>query len=457
MNERVVFAIVSTGVVLATLDQFIVNVALESIAHGLHSQLATVSWVLNAYSIVFAALLVPAGRFADRSGRRFGFLLGVVVFTVSSAACAAAANVAELVTARSAQAVGAALLVPSSLGLLLAAFPPERRAGAVRAWSAVTGASAALGPVFGGLLVAASWRWIFLVNLPVGIVAFVAGRRRLPRVAAEGGPLPDLAGAAALAVAIGLLALALVEAHAWGWGSGRILGALAAAGTAAVVFLRRSASHRSPVVELSLLRLRTFAVATAATTVYSAAFASMLLSITLWAQVGWGWSALRTGLAFAPGPLMVPLFAQLGGRLVRIVGAGATAAAGCVVFAAGVMWWVGLVGSTAHYAADLLPGAVLSGIGVGLTLPTLIGTGSAALPPERFATGSGVLSMARQTGFTLGVAVFVAVVGSRNGVAAFRDAWLATAALALVAVPIAARLAPRTVPPLVESRLEEAA
>ena len=439
MKPRAVFAIVSTGVVLATLDQFVVNVAFESIGRSLHGGLSTLSWVLNAYSIIFAALLVPAGRFADRRGRRFGFLLGVAVFTVSSAACAAAGSLGELIAARSVQAAGAALLVPSSLGLLLAAYPPERRAAAVRSWGAVTGASAALGPVIGGLLVAASWRWIFLVNLPIGVGALVAGRRFLPVVERERGPLPDLRGAAFLAAGIGAVSLALVKAHEWGWSSGWTLASLAAAAASVVLFLRRSARHPSPVVEPALLRVRGFSLAAAATTIYSAAFAAMLLSITLWAETGWGWSALRFGLLFALGPLMVPLVATRSGPLIARIGAGRTAALGCVVFALGLSLWLALVGEAPRWR-DMLPGQLLTGIGVGLTLPTLIAAGSASLPPARFATGSGVLSMARQIGFTLGVALFVAVVGSRASLAAFRDAWIAAAAVAASAAVVAAAL-----------------
>jgi EmrB/QacA subfamily drug resistance transporter len=458
VNQRAVFAIVSGGVALATLDQFVVNVAFDAIGRSLHGSLSTLSWVLNAYSIVFAALLVPAGRFADRRGRRFGFLLGVAVFTVSSAACAVAGTLPELIAARVVQAVGAALLVPSSLGLLLAAYPPERRAAAVRSWGAVTGASAALGPVVGGLLVTASWRWIFLVNVPLGLAALVAGRRLLPVVERERGPWPDLYGAAVLAGGIGSVSLALVKAHEWGWASVQTIAAFVVAAACVGVFLRRSARHPSPVVEPALLRVRAFSLASAATGVYSAAFAAMLLSITLWAETGWGWSALRFGLLFAFGPLMVPLVAPRTGGLVARIGPGRTAALGCVVFATGCVLWVVLVGTTPHWR-EMLPGELLTGIGVGLTLPTMMGAGAASLPAERFATGSGVLSMARQIGFTLGVAIFVAVVGSRRDLAAFRESWIAAAAAAAVAAVVALTIAPRrrAVPVDVLEPIEEAA
>jgi MFS family permease len=203
----------------------------------------------------------------------------------------------------------------------------------------------------------------------------------------------------------------------------------------------RSRNHDSPVVELSLLRVRVFAAATAATLVYSIGFAAMLLSSIVWSQEAWGWSPLHTGIAFAPGPLMVPVFAIVGGRLIARIGAGATAALGCVAFAAGVLSWVERIELTPHWATAMLPGSILVGIGVGLTLPTLVGVASTSLPADRFATGSGVITTARQIGFTFGVAMVVAVVGAPAGgeaqLHAFRHGWFAAAAAALLAVPLA--------------------
>ncbi|MBV9367188.1 MAG: MFS transporter, partial [Solirubrobacterales bacterium] len=182
-NPYLVLVIVCAGVVLASLDLFIVNVALPSMARSFGSSgLGDLSWVLNAYAIVYAALLVLFGRLADRYRREQGFLIGVAVFVAASAACAAASSLPMLIAFRVLQAAGAALLTPTSLGLILATFPPERRSSAVRAWTAVGGLAAALGPAVGGVLVAASWRWVFLVNVPIGLAALVAGRRLLPEV-----------------------------------------------------------------------------------------------------------------------------------------------------------------------------------------------------------------------------------------------------------------------------------
>ncbi len=237
-----VFAVVTAGVCVVNLDLFIVNVAIPSIGRSFGgANLANLSWVLNAYAIVFAALLVPAGRAADLIGRRAAFLAGMIVFGLASAACAAAPDVWVLVAARVVQAAGGALLMPASLGLLLAAAAPEKRAGTIRAWTSVGGAAAALGPVIGGALVAASWHWVFLVNVPIVAVAVAAGLRVLrpdPPAAARAGlaaeraeALPDTLGAAVFTVAIGALALALVKSGGWGWTSPATLGLIGGGGS----------------------------------------------------------------------------------------------------------------------------------------------------------------------------------------------------------------------------------
>jgi MFS family permease len=252
-----VFAVVTAGIVVVNLDLFIVNVALPSIGRSFHgADLASLSWVLNAYAIVFAALLVPAGRAADLIGRRAAFLTGMIIFGLASAACAAAPDVWVLVGARIVQAAGGALLIPASLSLLLAAAPPERRTGAIRAWTSVGGAAAALGPVLGGALVAASWHWVFLVNVPVVAIALIFGVRiltpdraavsvtgRRPGWHAEDEIRPDVLGAAVFTVAIGALALALVKADDWGWASPQVLGGFAAAAVLMALFVYRSARH----------------------------------------------------------------------------------------------------------------------------------------------------------------------------------------------------------------------
>jgi EmrB/QacA subfamily drug resistance transporter len=433
-KTRTVFAVVVAAVFMSNLDLFIVNVALASIGKGFGgSSLAALSWVLDAYAITFAALLVVAGRLGDRAGQRGLFLLGLAVFTAASAGCAAAPDLGVLVAARVAQAAGAAALIPTSLALLLATTPPEQRGGRVRAWAAVGGVSAALGPVIGGVLVQADWRWVFLVNLPVGAAAFLAGAAVLPRPPANTHqPLPDLVGAVALTAAVGGLTGGLVEGPTWGWTSDATIALLAGAAIAMGWFLRRCARHDRPLVELALLRIPTFRAASAALFLFSIGFSMMLLSNVLWCQDVWHYSAVRTGLAIAPGPAMVPLLAIAAGPLVRRFGVGPVAAAGNLVFAAGLLWRVAAVATTPHYAGDLLPGMLLTGIGVGLTLPTLISASATAVPPDRFATGSAIVNMGRQVALALGVALFVTVLGTPVDIrAAYRHAWLLAAILSL--------------------------
>lgn len=444
-NSKLVLVIVCTGVVLVTLDLFIVNLAFPAIERSFGgTSLSTLSWVLNAYAIVFAALLIPAGRLADRTSRKTGFLAGVAIFTFASVLCAAANGVELLVAARILQAVGAALLMPSSLGLLLAAYPAERRAGAVRIWAASSGVAAALGPVLGGLLVSVDWRWIFLVNLPVGIVALIVGRRVLPAVPRVPEPRPDLLGALVLMAGAAALTLGLVKASDWGWSGGRTIESLAAAAVLLGFFVRRSARHVSPILELDLFRVPVFAVSTLAMFLFSAAFAGNLLSVLVWAQTEWGWSALKTGLAFLPGPLMVPLFAIGAGKVAHRVRPGVLATLGCLAFAAGTLLYAARITLEPDYLTAMLPAALLVGTGVGLTLPTLTAAAAGSLPAHRFATGSAVITMARQVGYTLGVAVLIAVLGTsarpEQRLVAFHHGWETIAGVSLLAALAASLL-----------------
>jgi len=440
----VVFAIVTAGIAVVNLDLFIVNVAIPSIARGFgNADLSSLSWVLNAYAIVFAALLVPAGRAADLIGRRAAFLTGMIVFGLASAACAGAPNVWVLVIARVIQAAGGALLMPASLGLLLAAARPEKRTGTIRAWTSVGGAAAALGPVVGGALVEASWHWVFLINVPLIAGAVAAGIRFLPappRVSQAAGvaaeekeALPDAIGAVIFTVAVGALALGLVKADAWGWTSPALIGTLAGAIVLLAVFARRSARHPAPVIEPALLRNPVFATATAANVVFGIAFGAMLLLVTLWCQDVWGWSGLRTGLGVAPGPLMVPFLSIAAGPIARKIGPGPVAAAGCTIYAAGCVFWRLNLSLTPDYPAHMLPGMLLTGIGVGLTLPTLVSAAVSAVPPSRFATGSGIVTMARQVGIVLGVAILVTVLGQPARADALNVFQHATVVLAVAA------------------------
>ena len=425
-SPRQVLVIVCAGVVLASLDLFIVNVALPQIARDLRvPNLGEVSWVLNGYAIVYASLLVFFGRLADRYRRDRGFLLGVGIFTAASAACAASTSIGMLIGFRLVQAAGAALLTPTSLGLVLASYEPERRHGAVRAWTATGGLAAALGPVVGGVLVAASWRWVFLVNVPIGLAALGVGWRRLPHVPGHPVEKPSPMGAVLATTGIAALTLGLVQGSAWGWGSAAIVGTLAGAALLLGLFVFHCFASEKPLVHPSLFKSRGFTGASLVAIFFSASFGAMLLSIVLWEQGVWGWSALQAGLAIAPGPLMVPLIAfVVAGGLISRYGPALVIGLGSIAFAAGIAWWALAVAVQPDYITGILGGMVLTGTGVGLTLPTMMATASCSLPSQSFATGSAVINMIRQTGLVLGVAILVAVLGTvtRGGAASGRRA-----------------------------------
>ncbi len=436
-----VLAIVCVGMVLANLDLFIVNVGLPNIARDLGStNLEGLSWVLNGYAITYAALLVFFGRLAERHRRDRSFLLGVATFTLASAACAAADSVTTLVVFRVIQAAGAALMTPTSLGLLLASFPAEKRSSAVRTWTAIGGLSAAIGPVIGGVLLAASWRWIFLVNLPIGVIALLIGWWRLPAVPGHDVARPNPFAALLITAGIAALTLAIVEGNDWGWASARILAAFAVTVASLGLFVLHCLRSKNPFVDPAIFKSRQYVGATLVMGPYSAAFGAMLLSIVLWEQSVWGWSALQTGLAIFIGPLLVPVISLLFvTRLIKRFGTAAVIAAGIVLFAAGVIAWATLLGPK----PDLLMAIVTMipvGIGVGLAFPTTMGAGTAALPSSMFATGSGTINMIRQSMLAIGVAIFVAVLGSPTTDAAriagfHRGWWVMAAIIAIGLVP----------------------
>ncbi|HEY7293700.1 MAG TPA: MFS transporter, partial [Dehalococcoidia bacterium] len=288
-----VLAVVSVAVSMASLDMFIVNVAFPGIEVDFRgSGVATLSWVLNAYVIVFAALLVPAGRLADRFGRRRWLLAGAVLFIAGSALCGLSPSVGALVAARVVQAAGAAILMPASLALLLPEFAPGERTAAIGVWATVGGVAAAAAPPLGGLLVEAGWRWVFWVNVPIGAAAVVYAARLLRESRESHAPLPDLSGTAVLAASIALLARGLVKAPGWHWADARTVACLAGAAGGLALFWFRCARHISPVVELSLLRVRSFAMANTAAMLFTASLAVMLLGNVLLMTGVWRESVL---------------------------------------------------------------------------------------------------------------------------------------------------------------------
>ncbi|WP_328306656.1 MFS transporter [Actinomycetospora sp. NBC_00405] len=451
-SPRTVLLITSAAAFLSSLDLFIVNIAFPDIrADFPGSDLGDISWVLNGYTVVFAAFLALAGRLADRVGHRRVFLVGLAVFTAASIACAVAPSVGLLVAARAVQALGAALVTPTSLSLLLAAYPAERRGYAVGAWASIGAVAAALGPPLGGLLVEASWHWVFLVNVPVGLVALVWGFRVLPDNVVEGAGRPDVLGAVGLVVGVGALAYALVRAPDLGWASVPVIVGLAVAVVGLAGVVARSRRHPVPAIDLTVVRTPVVGLAALTMVAFTTGFAGMLVVNVLYLTGTWGWSAAVAGLALAVGPAVVVGVARLSGRLTARFGIGPVAAVGGLFFAAGPAWWALHLGvepayALSKYLAGMLPGQIATGIGVGLMLPTLSSVVGSALPAHRWGSGSSLINTARQVGSVLGVALLVSVIGTHTTgrpeeLGLVRDGWVLLTAAGVVAAVLALALA----------------
>jgi EmrB/QacA subfamily drug resistance transporter len=431
-----VLAVVSAAQFLAILDLWVVNIALPTLQHDFApASLADVSWVLDAYAIVLAALLLPAGRAADGLGRRRCFLVGLVVFGVASLGCAVAPGLAALIGCRALQAVGAAMLMPASLGLALSVFPPRQRGTAVGVWAGVGAVAAGSGPVLGGLLVASSWRWIFVINVPIILGALAAGGAVLPRSAGHRGgeryerdsqrPGWRIDGVGTILVlgAVGLVCTALTEAPTWPpartW---LVLAAGLVVAAAFVVHLRR---HPDPLITPRLFASRRFSAGAAGLVAYYTGFAAMLLGTTLLLTEAWHFSVLRTAVGIAPGPVTAGVISPFSGRLSARFGVRSTVVTGAVLFAAAGAWPLVSGGGAPDYTTVVLPSMLLWGAANALIQPSLFAVADAA-PPAELASGSAVLAMARQLGSALGVATLVVTVGARPAAVpgGFDRAWI---------------------------------
>jgi EmrB/QacA subfamily drug resistance transporter len=450
-SSRLVLVIVSLAAFMAFLDTTIVNIAFPALQRAFRGEpTSAVSWVLNAYNVVFAALLICAGQLGDRYSRRKLFLGGLALFTLASGCCAIAPSLDALVACRVIQGAGAAIVIPTGIALLLAAFPPEQQIRAIALLAAVSGVAFAAGPLTGGVLIhTVGWRGIFLVNVPIGLLALVAGREfvKPAREPARAAQLPDLAGALLMALGLGLLALAIVQGNAWGWGSIRIIASFLAAACSIGTALWRASTHVAPAIELDLFKARRFTIASVAVFAFAIGLAAKLLCDVLFMTSVWRYSELRTGLAVSVSPLITAIAATAAARLAIRIGSGRAAALGGGLYALGCLWYAASMGAHARYLTAYLPGTALTGIGIALILPTLTSTAMLAVPTSRLAAGAGVNSMIRQLGAVLGVAVFVAIVGSpthAGALAAFHHGWT-LAAIASGAAALAS-LALRTVP-----------
>jgi EmrB/QacA subfamily drug resistance transporter len=431
-------ALASLGAFVVFLDTTIVNVAFEAISRSFHSDTDRLAWVLNAYSLVFAAALIPAGRLADRYGRKRLFLVGIGGFALMSALCGLAPNAGTLIGARALQAAFAALITPTSLALILPEFPPDRRPFAIGAWGSMGALAAALGPTIGALLTQyASWRWIFLINVPVCAAILLFGLRTLHESRdphAEG--LPDPLGVLLIASMPAAFSFAIIEGPRWGWADARVLGAFAAAVALLPLFLLRARAAAHPAIDLALFRVRQFRLVNAATLIFAAAFYGTLLSNIIFLQTVWHYSVLRAALATSPGPLLVAVVARVSTGLAHRYGARPVLSIGALFYSGALALYAGATAGDAHWLTHWLPAALLMGAGIGMTLPVQSSAAVQSLPPGRFALGSAINASFRQLGAVLGISLFVAVLGTPGpgqALRAFHDVWWLFGALGLAA------------------------
>jgi EmrB/QacA subfamily drug resistance transporter len=437
-----ILLVVSLGTFLGWLDVTVVNVAFPSIERAFSgTSLGAISWVLNAYSVVFAALLIPAGRLADILGRRRVFLLGLVVFMVGSGLCAAAVSLPMLIAARVVQATGAAMIIPTSVALLLPAFPPSERATAVGLWGASAGVAAAAGPTIGALLINwQGWRTVFLINLPIGALALICGSRVLRESrASDTRAAPDFAGAALLAGAVALVALVIVQSPVWGWTGTPTIAVGAGAALLAIIFARRSLTHAEPVIPPSLLRIRSFALASAGSLIFSSAFFAWLLCDVFYLTTAWHYSILQAGLALTPAPICAAIGAAASGRIADHYGQRVLAVPAAGLFVLGTALFAATAKARPDFIGVWLPGSMVTGLGIGAGLTAFASAAVASLPAEDFGTGGAINVTARQIGAVLGVAVLVAIAGGPRavaGIAVFQRSWLFSILAASVACVI---------------------
>jgi NTE family protein len=421
-----VLAVAVLGSSMAFIDASSVNIAIPNIAKGfLGSPLSNVSWVLNAYSIVFAAFLVGGGQLADLLGRRRAFMFATVAFTCASGLCALAPTLNTLIAARVIEAAAAALLVPSSLAIVLQTRTARERTHAVAMWSAVAALAAGFGPPLGALLItASSWRLVFLINVPLGVLTFLLARRVIVESRAPGRRyLPDLLGGLVLALGIAALVLAVVKGEEWGWANARVLGSLLAALLLGGYFVLRATRERAPVIDPALLRIPAFVLSNTATTLMAAGFFAYTLGNVLFLTSVWHYSILQAGLALTPEPIVAMAVAKPTIRLVGLLAHRVVLIAGAILWAGGMAYFAIRLGAKPDFLCGWLPGMVILGVGGGLVLPTLSGVAVDSVPGPRFAVASSLNSVATQVGAALGVAILIAIAGAET-LHTLREGWL---------------------------------
>jgi EmrB/QacA subfamily drug resistance transporter len=420
---RLPLLVTSLAVFAVFLDTTVLFVAFPDIVASFPDVApAQLSWVLNAYTIVFAALLVPFGKLADRVGHKRLFLSGSALFTVASLLCGLAPAAWALVAFRVVQAAAAAALLPSSLALVLKATPRAQVPVALAIWGATGAVAGAIGPSLGSVLIeAGGWRWVFLLNLPVGALIVIAGIRFLAESIDRDTVLPAPGGVLLLIAGSVLLTLGLVRGADWGWTAPQT-GLALVSGVAVLALLMQHQLHSSrPAVDLALFSSPNFNWAVVAGGVYGAAFSAMFLSSVLFLTDVWQYSIVEAGLGISPGPALVAVLAPAMGRLAARVGQRPLLVGGGLVYALAGVWRLLLFDAEPSYVATYLPSMLISGIGVALCIPQLSSVVGQALPPGLLGVGSGVSQAARQLGATAGVALTIAFVSGATSVEAALD------------------------------------
>ena len=387
------------------LDNTVVNVALPSIQRDLHASISSLEWTVNAYTLTFAVLLVTGGRLGDIFGRRTMFLFGVIVFALSSAFIGFAPTQEVLVAGRAVQGIGAAFMMPGTLSIISDAFPPQERGRAIGTWAGVSGLALAIGPVVGGALTEyVSWRAIFFLNLPVAagaiVVTLFAARNSRDETVDRS---VDYPGIAALSVGLTALILALIEGNRWGWGSTAIIALFVTAVLGAVAFIYIETHRRVPMVDFRFFKSRTFAGANLVAIVISFAMLAQFFFMALYMQNILGFSALEAGVRFLPSTLMIIIIAPIAGRMADKIGPKPLIMAGLSILALSLFLQSQITVDSGY--GTLLPAFVLLGIGIALTMSPMSTAAMNAVDVTKAGVASGVLSMGRMVGGSLGVAV----------------------------------------------------
>ena len=405
-------AAVAFGLFMIMLDNTVVNVALPTMEKDLHVTVSSLEWIVTGYALTFAALMISGGKLADMYGRRLVFVVGLVVFTLSSLACGLAPNAGFLIGARAVQGSGAALMNPATLSIITATFPPKQRGQAIGIWAGVSALALAIGPLVGGLITEnLSWNWIFFVNVPVGALGVVVSQLviRESRDTSHEQRL-DVPGLATSALGLFALSYALIEGNARGWTSSEILGFFAAAAVLLVAFVLLELRQRLPMLDLSLFRIGAFAGANVVAMMVSLAMFGVFFFVSLYIQNILGYSATQAGAVFLPMTILIILVAPIAGKLSDVVGSRWLMGGGMTLLGVSLLLYqrVGL-----HSGFwTLLPAMLVGGVGMASTMSPMTAAAMGAVPVDKAGVGSGVLNSFRQVGGALGIALMGAIVSS---------------------------------------------